>query len=419
MERTIQEAIQAIEAGDKRRAHSLLLGLIQEQPDNVLAWLWMAEVYSDPKNKKDCYIRALQIDPENEVALAHMKAIKYQEAMEKMDAESQADNVAETTTNVNYGRTGAGIETKPKKKAKPIVFVVLFLIIALAGAIAYIVLDKQGYFDRWFAIKTAQTNEPGQIQMTTEIPLLAKITDTPEPTIVSKEDTVLQTATFTITPTHLPTKTPTPKPTKINYEPTMPTPDPRNLVKNGYFLDGIEGWEQDFITDGGQGSREVIEYENSKYKKALYLHQERAGTIWFKQRIPVNTVDLDLSFNIQVDTNNSYSGNSGLFVIYTDENDYILGWTRFCNGFVDQMHGAIVVGNPRSLLNSSVSNNYHLDNKKVYKPVRINLKEEIESNLLGVDVEDIAAIWIAVYSSVDVNASWTWVYLSEVELLER
>ncbi|HPL81643.1 MAG TPA: hypothetical protein PLU23_03975, partial [Anaerolineaceae bacterium] len=64
MERTIHEAIQAIEAGDKRRAHSLLLGLIQEQPDNVLAWLWMAEVYSDPKNKKDCYIRALQIDPE-------------------------------------------------------------------------------------------------------------------------------------------------------------------------------------------------------------------------------------------------------------------------------------------------------------------------------------------------------------------
>mgnify|MGYP001327300158 CR=1 FL=1 len=144
------------------------------------------------------------------------------------------------------GRTGAGSETKPKKKAKPIVFVVLFLILALAGAIAYIVLDKQGDFDRWFAIKTAQINEPGQIQMTTEIPLLAKITDTPEPTIVSKEDTVLQTATFTITPTHLPTKTPTPKPTKINYEPTMPTPDPRNLVKNGYFLDGIEGWEQDF-----------------------------------------------------------------------------------------------------------------------------------------------------------------------------
>lgn len=427
MQNKINDAIQAIKAGDKQRAHALLLDVIKAEPENVLAWLWMGEVYSDFRNKKDCYVRVLQIDPNNELALAHLKAIKLKEASNLNEAGRQLDR-SELVMDTRVPEKGTSKSvTKPKKKSTVLVFVILFLVLVLAGAVAYVVLDKQGYIDRWFGKETPQAVETKETETATEKPLVEEKIDTPEPVVVIEENTATPTATalptetFTATPTSLPTSTPTPIPTKINYEPTMPTPDPRNLVKNGYFLDGIDGWDQEFVAEGGQGSKEVVDYENSYYKRALYLKQERGGVLWFYQQIPVSTVDLDLTFTIQASTYDAYHASSGLFIIYYDQFGQQLGWTRIFNGNSDKLQGARVVGDPQSMRNSPVSNNYFLENKKVNKRIGINLKDEIEAKLLGIDINDVATIELAVYVYSDNYYSniWSSVYISEIELLEH
>jgi flagellar basal body-associated protein FliL len=408
MERTIHEAIQAIEAGDKRRAHSLLLGLIQEQPDNVLAWLWMAEVYSDPKNKKDCYIRALQIDPENEVALAHMKAIKYQEAMEKMDAESQADNVAETTTNVNYGRTGAGIETKPKKKAKPIVFVVLFLIIALAGAIAYIVLDKRGFFDRW------NVGEPTAVAIITEI-------ETATSTVVMTEVKATQVPD---TPTPVIENTEAPTKESVVFEPTKPTPDPNNLIQNGYFLEDFESWERVLKDSGGSAKASIENSGNSPFNRMLVISQEGLGHVGFLQTVPVNNTDLVFSCKLYTYANDgglpllSGSGFSILAVSYLNADKEQIGLTRYLNVNEDFFAGTNFVGAPEAVSDTNTVHNIRIASGEQLD-IYLRIKDEISSNLLGVDITEVKYIRIALLVGSQDKKAKGILQVSDILLKER
>jgi len=410
MERTIHEAIKAIEAGDKRRAHSLLLGLIQEQPDNVLAWLWMAEVYSDPKNKKDCYIRALQIDPENEVALAHMKAIKYQEAMEKIDTESRAGAVAESDTKGGYGRTGAGSETKPKKKAKPIVFVVLFLILALAGAIAYIVLDKQGHFDCWFA------KEPMAVAITTET-----ITAT---STAKKAETKAEATEVPETPSPVVEDTATPTREPVVFEPTKPTPDPENLVQNGYFLEDFESWERVLKDSGGSSKASIEDSGNSPFNRMLVISQEGLGHVGFIQTIPVNSTDLEFSCKLYTFANDgglpllSGSGFSILAVSYLDADKEQLGFTRYLNVNEDFFAGTNFIGAPEAVSDTNTVHNIRVESGEQLD-IYLRIKDEVNSNLLGVDITEVKYIQIGLFVGSQDKSAKGIMQVSDIVLKER
>lgn len=50
-------AIQAIERGDRQKGHAALSWLLKRQPENTLAWLWMASCVPDEFAKQECYRR--------------------------------------------------------------------------------------------------------------------------------------------------------------------------------------------------------------------------------------------------------------------------------------------------------------------------------------------------------------------------
>lgn len=64
----LDEAIQAIKAGNKAKGRRLLREFTTRQPDNEAAWLWLASAEEAEADKRRCLEQVLQLNPKNEVA---------------------------------------------------------------------------------------------------------------------------------------------------------------------------------------------------------------------------------------------------------------------------------------------------------------------------------------------------------------
>jgi len=51
-------AIDAIERGEMKQGTAALEWILQREPGNPYAWLWMACIVPDEQAKRDCYLRA-------------------------------------------------------------------------------------------------------------------------------------------------------------------------------------------------------------------------------------------------------------------------------------------------------------------------------------------------------------------------
>ncbi len=61
----LQEAIEAIRQGQRRRARDLLTRMLRADQNNAEYWLWMSSVVDSPKEQLFCLESALRIDPHN------------------------------------------------------------------------------------------------------------------------------------------------------------------------------------------------------------------------------------------------------------------------------------------------------------------------------------------------------------------
>lgn len=65
---TIEEAIQAAKAGQKEAAQAMLIEIVEADPEEMLAWVWLSYVMDDLNEKETCYHNILTLDPYNEFA---------------------------------------------------------------------------------------------------------------------------------------------------------------------------------------------------------------------------------------------------------------------------------------------------------------------------------------------------------------
>jgi hypothetical protein len=70
---TLRQAIALDRAGDKDGARALLQSILDNDPMNVRAWLWMTDVVPTDEEKKYCLEIVLSINPDNKTAQAGMK----------------------------------------------------------------------------------------------------------------------------------------------------------------------------------------------------------------------------------------------------------------------------------------------------------------------------------------------------------
>ncbi|MBN2394048.1 MAG: hypothetical protein JXR84_25160 [Anaerolineae bacterium] len=72
----LHNAIESAKLGFYDDARGLLLQVIRQDPNNVLAWLWLAQTLDEPKRQADCLSQALRIEPDNPDALAAVEALR-------------------------------------------------------------------------------------------------------------------------------------------------------------------------------------------------------------------------------------------------------------------------------------------------------------------------------------------------------
>lgn len=68
MTTSLELAITAIRSGRKEEGRQLLNLLIQQNPNNEMAWLWMSSVVSNDEQRARCLYHVLAINPQNELA---------------------------------------------------------------------------------------------------------------------------------------------------------------------------------------------------------------------------------------------------------------------------------------------------------------------------------------------------------------
>ncbi|MBN2006677.1 MAG: hypothetical protein JXA21_25210 [Anaerolineae bacterium] len=65
---TLDEVIQLFAAGERDRARTMVVRILQSDLQNVTAWRLLASLLDDPAQKMDCYRRIIAIAPDNQEA---------------------------------------------------------------------------------------------------------------------------------------------------------------------------------------------------------------------------------------------------------------------------------------------------------------------------------------------------------------
>lgn len=71
----LQLGIEAARDGNREEARNLFALLTKQNPTNIQAWLWLAGVSDNASQRRNALERALQIDPQNEMALRGLRAL--------------------------------------------------------------------------------------------------------------------------------------------------------------------------------------------------------------------------------------------------------------------------------------------------------------------------------------------------------
>ncbi len=61
IEEAISSAVDAIHRGDLGEGRATLSWVVREDPDNRLAWVWLAACVEDESARNDCYKKASEV----------------------------------------------------------------------------------------------------------------------------------------------------------------------------------------------------------------------------------------------------------------------------------------------------------------------------------------------------------------------
>ncbi len=75
MENLLQRAVTHVNAGELDQGRALLEKILEQDPKNDLAWVWLSGCVDDPMQRRICLQQALSANPENQAALDGMRVL--------------------------------------------------------------------------------------------------------------------------------------------------------------------------------------------------------------------------------------------------------------------------------------------------------------------------------------------------------
>jgi len=88
MDDDLQKAITLIKSGQKKQGGQILAEIVQQQPNNETAWLWLAHCVTTNQQKIYCLNKALEINPQNGSALLAIQNLQEKQEYQFVDNSS-------------------------------------------------------------------------------------------------------------------------------------------------------------------------------------------------------------------------------------------------------------------------------------------------------------------------------------------
>lgn len=113
MSNKLQQAIKAINLGDKSTGQKLLAEVLKSEPQSEDAWLWMAKVVTSVEQRKKCLEQVMKLNPDNKEAQQEMRRLQQIEG--PVGQNVKTDTNLENTV---HRETNDGEQSSLKKNSK-------------------------------------------------------------------------------------------------------------------------------------------------------------------------------------------------------------------------------------------------------------------------------------------------------------
>lgn len=183
------------------------------------------------------------------------------------------------------------------------------------------------------------------------------------------------------------------------FVPTPAMPNPNNLVINGSFTDGFNGWTREVLDQGGSSKVHIIPFASGDFGSALKLENQGKGGVYFSQDVLIPSVDVDFyaTFTSKAEAG-LLGGNSqsDIWLVYSDGQGNELGKTVISNLPGTAFTDTPLIGAPQTPKDTNQVHYFYMKNDTLIKDYKINIKQEIDENLLGIQSSQVVKIQIIV-----------------------
>lgn len=243
----LNQAVSLIKAGNKPAALPILKEIVQAEPNNEMAWLWLYSCVSTTPQKTYCLQQALKINPNNENARLALEKLSTQ-APQRLTP-GQVPNPKPADEKPLVSKESASAASKVKTKSKRNLWAVGGITIFLLCCISGVVLGGGWVYKRYSAINSAPVSMEQNESPTEDISAENYATDEPNPALISLTPTP-ESQAADAEQAQVATSTPTPP----------PLPDVRLTVQYAERVDGIYKNLETGILDTTTGSDTFIVY---------------------------------------------------------------------------------------------------------------------------------------------------------------
>jgi hypothetical protein len=201
-----------------------------------------------------------------------------------------------------------------------------------------------------------------------------------------------------------------------------PVDDSGNLVRNGGFQDHFAQWTRSVEGGGGKGTNEVVSSADARSGYALHLAYEGKGGLVFVQKIPVSGPDYVFRGTFRASSHEgpmigfSGTGIATLMLQYLDADGRVLGITSFYNYVQNPLAGTPLVGVPRRGNGGNTVHYIDVEKERLYTDYEMDVRREIDENLLGVVPGHVRTIAIALYCGATDDGAGAELWSSDLSL---
>jgi len=112
----LDKAANTIKGGDLETGKEILKWVLEREPNNVLAWLWMSRCVKTNEAKLDCFNRVLAIDPSNKHALEGVQRYSGEDGLQKTPTRQQPSSTPPAAQASAKQQENVDSKEKPKRR---------------------------------------------------------------------------------------------------------------------------------------------------------------------------------------------------------------------------------------------------------------------------------------------------------------